>query len=185
MSTPAPPPALPAADTLPLDAGPVRLRRLRPDDLAAFQAYRGDAGLARWQGWSPMDEAAARAFLDEMARMPLLRPGDWTQLAIADAASDRLLGDLGLFVAADGSYAEIGFTLARDAQGRGRATAAVAAAIGLLFAHTPVRQVLGITDARNLASVRVLERVGMTRLETREAVFKGEHCIEHVYGRER
>lgn len=42
-------------------------------------------------------------------------------------------------------------------------------------------RVVGITDARNAASVRVLERVGMSRVEAREVVFKGEPCVEWEY----
>jgi hypothetical protein len=41
------------------------LRRLATADLAAFQAYRTDAALGRYQGWSPMTDAEARAFLEE------------------------------------------------------------------------------------------------------------------------
>ena len=43
------------------------LRRLRPSDLAAFQAYRSIPELGRFQGWSPMSEAEAAAFLAETA----------------------------------------------------------------------------------------------------------------------
>jgi RimJ/RimL family protein N-acetyltransferase len=41
--------------------------------------------------------------------------------------------------------------------------------------------VLGITDARNLASIALLERVGMRALEARHAIFRGEACVEVVY----
>jgi RimJ/RimL family protein N-acetyltransferase len=44
---------------------------------------------------------------------------------------------------------------------------------------------MGVTDARNTASVKVLERVGMSRVEAREVVFKGEPCVEWVYCRAR
>jgi RimJ/RimL family protein N-acetyltransferase len=91
------------------------------------------------------------------------------------------MGDIGVFVDADGRYAEIGFTLARHAQGRGVATAAVREAVGLVFAATGVDRVVGITDARNSPSVRLLERVGLRRTATTNAVFRGEHCVEYVY----
>ena len=169
------------APALPLRRRNALLRRLAPADLAAFQAVRGDAELARYQGWSAQTDAEARAFLAEMATLPLLPRGDWLQLAIADPDGGALLGGVGLFVAADGGEAEIGFTLARAAQGRGVATAAVEAALALLWAHAPVRRVCGITDARNAASIRLLERVGMRHVATREADFKGERCTERVY----
>ena len=52
---------------LPLDLGRLRLRWLREGDLPEFLAYRSDPEVARFQGWAPMDEAAARAFLREVA----------------------------------------------------------------------------------------------------------------------
>lgn len=157
------------------------LRRLTVDDLPAFQAYRHDPELGRYQGWSALSDDAATAFLAEMNATPLLHPGQWTQLAIADPQTQRLIGDIGVFLDPDRRYAEVGFTLARPAQGRGVATAAVREAIRLVFAATPVDRVVGTTDARNSASIRLLERLGMRRTETTNAVFRGEPCVEHVY----
>ena len=44
------------------------LRRLGVGDLAAFQAYRLDPELGRYQGWSPMSPAEATDFLSAMGR---------------------------------------------------------------------------------------------------------------------
>jgi aminoglycoside 6'-N-acetyltransferase len=128
-----------------------------------------------------MPDAKARAFLDEMNKVPLFRRGEWAQVGIAELNSLALLGDIGLYLAEDSRHAEIGFTLARPAQGRGLATAAVREAVHLVFQFATVERVLGITDARNHASVGVLERVGMHKQEERNAVFHGEPCVEYVY----
>lgn len=172
------PPGLPL---LPRHGNGFQLRRLADGDLRAFQAYRHDEELGRYQGWSPMTDAEAAAFLAEMQAIPLLQPGQWTQLGIAEPDGRRLIGDIGLRIDADGGGAEIGFTLARDAQGRGIATAAVGDAIRLVFETGAAQRVLGIADARNAASIRLLERVGMRRLAIRHTRFRGEACVEHVY----
>lgn len=166
---------------LPRRAEGIELRRLMPSDLQAFQSYRQDAEIGRFQGWQAMSDGAALAFLTEMNSAVLLQRGQWTQIAIAQPGSATLIGDIGLFVADDAAQAEIGFTLGRAAQGRGLGSAAVRAAIALLFEQTPVQQVIAITDARNTPSMRLLERVGMTRLQTQAAVFRGEPCLEHHY----
>jgi RimJ/RimL family protein N-acetyltransferase len=70
---------------------------------------------------------------------------------------------VGLFVSADGQAAELGFSLAREAQGRGIASA-VRAAVQRLLADTPVRVIHAQTDARNLACLRLLERLGAPRV---------------------
>jgi aminoglycoside 6'-N-acetyltransferase len=172
-------------DPLPCAGERVVLRRLRATDLASFQAYRHDPDLGRYQGWSPTTDDAARAFLEEMGAVPLFRPGEWAQIGIAEPATDALLGDIGLHLATDGRAVEIGFTLARAAQGQGVATAAVRAALQLVFRATAVERVVGVTDVRNRASIGVLERVGMRHLETRDAVFRGEACVELVYAKAR
>lgn len=166
--------------TLPRSFAGGTLRRLRADDLASFQAYRAVPELGRYQGWTPMPDEAAAAFLAEMRDAPLFPRGDWIQLGIA-APDDTLVGDIGICVDADGRSAEIGFTLAPAAQGRGIATRAVREAIALAFATTGVERVVGITDRRNAASIRLLERCGFRRAESREAVFKGEDCVEDVF----
>jgi aminoglycoside 6'-N-acetyltransferase len=157
------------------------LRRLRRSDLGAFQAYRNIPELGRYQGWSPMSETEALAFLIEMEATALFQPGQWVQLGIADPRTEILLGDIGLRLSEDSETGEVGFTLAPSAQGRGVASAAVRAALQLLFAATPVSLVFGITDARNTRSIRLLERLSFKCQETRKAVFRSEECIEQVF----
>lgn len=168
-------------DTLPRLGNGFMLRRLSTDDLAAFQAYRHDPELGRYQGWSPVSDAEAKTFLTEMSTAPLPNPGSWTQIAIAEPSTQGLVGDIGVFLDQDGRCAEIGFTLARHAQGRGVGTAAVREAIRLIFECSTAERVRGVTDARNTASIRLLERVGMRRAETKNAIFRGEPCVEFVY----
>ncbi len=169
------------AEILPCTGTRVRLRRLRADDLPAFHAYRSDAEVARFQGWQAMDTAAAAAFIAEMATAPFCPPGAWCQIGIADVSRDGLLGDIGLHLAADSATLEIGYTLARAAQGAGRASEAVRLAVAAVFAHTPARQVRALTDVRNLPSVRLLQRLGFRLLATQDALFRGVACREHVY----
>jgi RimJ/RimL family protein N-acetyltransferase len=170
-----------SAIRLPRPARGVVLRRLAISDLAAFQAYRHDAVLGQFQGWSATSDADALSFLTQMSTAALLQPGTWSQIGIADATSQALIGDIGLFLAPNSRHAEIGFTVERKSQGRGLAMTAVREAINLVFEHTTAEQVLGITDARNQPSIRLLERVGMRKTESRSATFRGELCLEHVY----
>lgn len=159
----------------------MKLRRLDATDLPAFQAYRNDPDVGRWQGWAPKAEAEALAFLSEMAGAPLFRPGEWTQLGIADDLTGQLLGDLGVYISADGREAEFGFTLARDAQGRGIASAAVCEAVALVFDQTPVARIHAQTDERNTACVRLLERLQARLIDRIATEFRSEPCIELRY----
>jgi RimJ/RimL family protein N-acetyltransferase len=170
---------------LPLEFAGGRLRRLRPDDLASFQAYRADPSLRRFQGWSPMSDADALDFLSRMHDKPLLAPGQWLQLGIGAADDDELIGDIALYLSDDGIRSHIGFTLAPATQGRGIATAAVDAAVRLLFANTGQREVVGLADSRNLASTRLLDRAGFAFHEQRESFSHDGPCTVRVYVRRR
>nr|CAS02910.1 putative integron gene cassette protein [uncultured bacterium]CAS02960.1 putative integron gene cassette protein [uncultured bacterium] len=168
-------------DLLPRAAGGIVLRRLAATDLADFQSYRQDPELGRYQGWVATPNDDARDFLKHMNQAALLQPSTWCQIGIADANSLTLIGDIGLILARDASQAEIGFTLRRQSQGHGLATAAVKEAIALVFESTTAKKVVGIADTRNLASIRLLERVGMIKVETRSAKSRGKRCTELVY----
>ena len=166
---------------LPRATNRVLLRRLVPGDLAAFQAYRHDQAVGRYQDWRPQPDAQAAAFLQRMNGAPLFAAGEWVQLGIALRDTGLLIGDLGWCIRAPETEAEIGFTLSAPSQGRGLGTEAVLAAIALLFERTPIARVVAITDARNSTASNLLERVGMRRIATRDAVFRGRACREHTY----
>lgn len=158
-----------------------RLRSLRDDDLAAFQAYRNDPEVARYQGWQPMAEADAARFIRSMAAVRGARPGEWIQLGIAARASDTLIGDIGLFLADSGQHAEIGFSCSRAQQGQGLASEAVGLLLQLLSRHSACRGVNAVVDARNERSIRLLERLQFARAGAHQAEFRGEACIELGY----
>lgn len=173
---------------LPHAAERVRLRRLRVSDFRGFHAYRGDPGVARYQGWETTTETETEALLRDLARNASgLEPGEWVQIGIAVQGEERdhLIGDLGVWLSPDQRTAEFGVSLATAAQGQGYAREAVSALIALLFAHTPVQRVVAISDARNAACLRLLGRLGMRHADTVGAECKGELCTEHLYVLER
>jgi len=174
------------AASLPQETARLRLRRFRGTDLDLFQAYRCDPAVSRYQGWSAMDDAGAAAFIDAMATARFGVPGEWFQIAVAEKDADELIGDIGVCIRDDGTRtAEIGFSIAPAAQGRGIGTEAVIAILALLFDARDIERVEGITDARNVPSIRLLERIGMRLIRDQDAVYKGEMCMEHVYAIER
>ena len=168
-------------DPLPRTFGRVSLRRLVPADHPTFQAYRHDASVGQYQDWAPLSDGDASQFIADMSHVALFPRGQWVQLAIADRRTNELIGDLGICVAADGVSAELGITLASAAQGTGFATDALQAAIHLTFDQTAVSRISAVVDARNLPAIRLLERVGMRRVESVAAVFREQSCVEHIY----
>ncbi|MEZ4728322.1 MAG: GNAT family N-acetyltransferase [Caldilineaceae bacterium] len=142
----------------------IKLRRFTERDLDAFVAIRNDPVVAQYQSWQMLDRAAAQHFIREMSSANPGVPGEWFQFAIAHRATDELIGDCALLVKSeDPRQAEIGFTLARQAQGQGLATEAVTALLNYLFQERQIHRVIAICDVRNSGSFRLLERLGMRR----------------------
>jgi RimJ/RimL family protein N-acetyltransferase len=141
-----------------------RLRDFREDDLPAFAAYRSDPAIARYQSWTPpYDLERARAFLESLRATPWNTPGTWYQIAIADAASDALLGDCAVHFLDDGMQVELGFTLSPAQHGRGLMREAVTALLDHLFGELAKHRAVAITDALNDGAVRLLTGLGFRR----------------------
>lgn len=84
--------------------------------------------------------------------------------AVVLRSTGELVGDCAARPLADEPrQAEIGFTIAPEHQGHGYATEAARRLLGYLFAARGKHRVTAGCDARNAASARVLERLGMRR----------------------
>lgn len=170
-----------STELLPRVCERVILRRLVPDDLRRFQAYRHDPVVGQFQGWTATSDDEALAFLTEMSAAPGFVRGEWFQLGIAERATGALIGDIGVYLSPDKSEATIGFSLDRSFQGRGLASESIRAMIALVFATCSVQRIIAITDERNLAAQNLLTAVGMRHTKTDEAVYHGESCIEYTF----
>ncbi|EFG65274.1 GNAT family N-acetyltransferase [Streptomyces sp. SPB074] len=162
----------------------LHLRRFRAEDAAALAAYRSVPEVARYQGWTaPVGEEEAHALVRQFAAGDPGAPG-WFQYAVEERATGLLVGDVGVRLDANGMQADLGFTLAPAAQGRGYATEAVRAVLGDLFERRGLRRVSAECDLRNAASARLLERVGFRREGLRPAFtwLKGEWTDDLLYG---
>jgi RimJ/RimL family protein N-acetyltransferase len=140
------------------------LRRFRESDLAPFCRYRSDPRVARYQDWESWSEEEGRRLLEWQMTLHPDVPGTWFQLAIELAETGALIGDCGLHTLADRpGQAEIGFTMAREHQGKGYATEAVNLLLDYVFGKLGKHRVIAVTDTRNVPATRLLERVGMRR----------------------
>ncbi len=151
----APPRGAPAS----FESARLKYRRLREDDLEAVLArYAADPEVTRYLSW-PRHRSLAdtRIFLE-------LSDAQWAKGPAGPyllEAEGRLIGSTGLEFPTP-CRATVGYALARDAWGRGYATEALAAMVGIareLGAH----RIETIVHPANGASVRVLEKGGFTR----------------------
>ena len=173
------------APTYPIVSERLLLRPFVGSDLAALAAIQARPEVARYLYWEPRSEAEAAAAQER--RLPQTRiaaEGDALVLAVVLRDFGTLVGDVVLWWrSAEHRQGEIGYVFHPDHAGRGYATEASLAALRLGFEDLGLHRIAARCDARNGASARVMERLGMRReahLRENEVV-KGEWCDELVY----
>lgn len=169
---------------LPVVTDRLTLRLHRWDDLDALLAYYADAAVARYllhEPWSP--KYAEEQLAKRLAHTGLDGPG--TALALAIEQDGRVIGDVTLWTTdGTGKQAEIGWVLHPAHGGRGYASEAAHAVLTAAFDIYRLHRVVARLDARNTASARLCERLGMTKeAHLRQDWWsKGEWTDTAVYG---
>lgn len=135
------------------------LRRVVPGDAEAFLGWRSQPSVVRYMYQPPWDLATAELKLNTWSSAPFEEPGDVLVLAVE--VDGDVVGETLLKWAAGPRQAEVGYALHPDVSGRGLATEAADATLGLAFAAYGFHRVFARIDEENAASVRVAERLGM------------------------
>ncbi len=169
----------------PVQTDRLLLRPFAASDFDALLAIQSRADVARYLYWDPRTAAEVRETLDTKVRATaIVAEGDYLSLAAVLSESGEMIGDCTLGWASAGHrQAEIGFVFHPDHHGQGYATEAARALLALAFEELRAHRVFGRLEARNTASARVLERLGMRKeahLIENEHV-KGEWQSEVVY----
>lgn len=168
---------------LPLTTDRLRLRLHRPDDFEPLLAIYADPGVARYLLHEPWTRDDAREHLDKrVERLGLGSPA--RAVALIVERDGRVVGDVALWLTGESErLAEIGWVLAPASAGQGLAAEAAAAVIDAAFADG-LHRIEAQMDARNDASARLCERLGLTReAHLRQNWWsKGEWTDTLVYG---
>ncbi len=148
----------------PMRVGAVLLREAEEADLEPLLAFRNDPGVNRFMLRTSVDP---QVFRREWRAIPH-NPTDFSCVAQADAEVVAM-GFLDVVDGAGqpgmptGTEAVIGYIVDPRRAGRGYATDVATGLLTAAFEHLGLRRVSAGCYADNLASVRVLEKVGMRR----------------------
>jgi RimJ/RimL family protein N-acetyltransferase len=156
--------AQPALESrLPIETERLLLRPFAPDDLEALYAYQSRSDVARYLYWEARSIDEVRTSLGlKIASTRLTAEGDALSLAVVLTTTGEMIGDFILMnLSEEHRSAEIGFIIHPDDHGRGYATEAGRAVLGVAFEDYGLHRVIGRTEARNAASARVLQKLGM------------------------
>lgn len=169
----------------PIETARLNLRPFRESDFQAYLAYRNRPDVLRYLYFDQRPEAEIlKAVKDRAEHRQVEKEGDFLALVVELRESGEMIGDLVLrWTSETHQTGEIGYCFHPSSHGHGYATEATAELLRLGFAGLGLRRIVGRLDARNGASARVLERLGMRK----EAHFvenewvKGEWTDEAIY----
>lgn len=154
------------------------LRPFADSDAPAYAAIRLDEKVTPWlpsppQGETPMATAArtVRHFQDTWTEHGV---GPW---AVCDRETGILLGHCGLRYLADFEGVEALWTLAPACWGRGYASEAAAESLRFGFEQAGLSEIFAITLPTNVASRKVMERIGMTY--RKQTAWKGFDIVRY------
>lgn len=140
----------------------VVVREYRADDFASIRLYAEDPEVHRHTIWQPDQPEDTVRWLREVGERAREVPRSVFELAVAMRGTDEQVGGVALRVRA-GSVGGLGYVLRRDRWGRGLATEAARLVVGFGFERLGLTRVFAMVDPQNLASVRVLCKLGMRR----------------------
>ena len=155
---------------------------LRPPTLADADAYyemASDPEFAVFGARQPADRAAMIRALERIIAVP------WAQRPeFAITWEGRTVGRAMLDIDRVNLVATLGYGVAREHWGHGIASEAAQAVTDYAFSALGVEKVAARVDPRNVASVRVLEKLGMQRegLLRSQVVRWGERADRALYG---
>lgn len=161
----------------------LRIRRFAATDAQRLHEYRSDPRAMAMQGWeqSTLDDAAA--FAAACADDSPGQRNEWFQFAVADRASDLLLGDVGMHTSGDATTGRLGITMHPDQRGTGVAAEAVNAVLDYGFEHLGYERFAAGTLATNLGSMRLLVACGFEHAGQEPVAedVNGETVFEHEF----
>jgi RimJ/RimL family protein N-acetyltransferase len=152
---------------------PLRTERLllRPhtlDDLDDLVVFHSDPEVTRYTPWPVRDREQTREVLAvKVGQASASSPGDWVSLAIEEVRSGRVIGEIVLKRKSD-TEAELGYALATSAQGQGFVAEAATFLLAEVARSLDVTTIDASVEKPNVASVRVLDRLGFIRIASED-----------------
>ncbi|MGR3712252.1 MAG: GNAT family N-acetyltransferase [Shimia sp.] len=149
------------------------LRPAHKDDLDALHAIMCDGeAMQYWSTLPHTDTAQTKEFLEATMHNPIERGEDFIV-----ELDGQVIGKAGFW-----QFPEVGFLFDRRVWGQGYASEAVGAVLERGFRVHGMAKVIADVDPRNVASIRVLEKLGFVETHREEKTFLlGDEWSDSVY----
>jgi [ribosomal protein S5]-alanine N-acetyltransferase len=168
----------------PFETERLLLRDFRPEDEPAIYEYASDPEVSRFADWGPSDLSIVRGNLQRRLEDQHRWPRDSIEVAVELRRESRLIGTMRITeVDYLNRTADFGYVFNRRYWGNGYATEATRALLDLAFSNLHLHRVWATCDVRNIASFRVLEKLGMRRegFFKKDILQKGEWRDSYLY----
>ncbi|MBI3651930.1 MAG: GNAT family N-acetyltransferase [Acidobacteria bacterium] len=143
-----------------IETARLRLRPCRPDDIDELARIRANPEVMKYIGdGRPQSRGEVKEVIREIHQH--WRVHHFGRWAVAQQQDDTIIGLCGLSYLEDTSEVELGYTLAQPYWHQGFATEVAAAALRYGFAEVQLERIVAVAYPENLASLRVLEKIGM------------------------
>lgn len=154
------------------------LRQMAPTDLHDLLAYQTHPANLKHQHVEPFTEERAVSYLKQQSALNLDTAHGWIAFAVELREEARLIGEVGMFLPPEPHAAgDVGWSLHPDYHGHGYATEAARVVLAYAFETRNLHRVTAGCEARNSASIRLMERLGMRR----EAHFQQSQYADGVW----
>jgi ribosomal-protein-alanine N-acetyltransferase len=140
------------------------LREFEETDWPAVLAYQSDPLYLRYYPWTHRAEQDVRAFVQMFLAQREEQPRTKYQLAITLPPAGPLIGNCGIRMKTpEAREADLGYEMDPRYWGQGYATEAARALLAFGFRDLGLHRIWSWCIADNVASARVLEKIGMRR----------------------
>ena len=167
-----------------LESKRLLLREYALDDWPAVNAYTSDPQVVQYMSFGPTTPEQTREHIQWAITAAAEQPRSLYEFGVVLRAEQRLIGTATLQLDhRERRQANFSYLLHREYWGQGYATEAMRCLLHFGFTELHLHRVTDDCDARNLASARVMEKLGMHREgHLREAIWKdGQWYDEYIY----
>jgi ribosomal-protein-alanine N-acetyltransferase len=155
------------------------LRLLRPADAVPLQRLYGDPEAMRYVGSDGLPRTPEQTAAGVGRLIDHQRAHGFSLWAVVESASGEVIGVAGLvLVELVGPEVEVVYELVRDRWGIGIATEVGRACLEVAFGELGLERVVALSYPENPASVRVMQKIGMTDHGELEAY--GHRMVRYV-----
>lgn len=149
------------------------MRNLESDDAEGFYTLNRNKAVLKYTGDVPFENIqAAKDFLSQYDQYEKYGAG---RLAVIEKSTSKFIGWCGIKYHPHNNVYDIGFRFFKEYRNMGFATETAKRCLDFGLKDLGIQQIIGRAITENKASIKVLEKIGMTNKENFD--FEGHHGV--------